>query len=234
VFYEQVWFLSLCLLLLTGLVVWLLRGPGEEDLYRGAAAALQQSDPVVLDDARRKFVLPYLQRYPEGQHVPQMRQWLDEIDVGQLLLQAERRLRGNRDGRNAVETAGLAALRAERQDGVNPLEVLEQYQVVLELTEAAGGQSGDAEAEQRRLWRLQAERRQAELRAQLLQREDLGVVVSERFVAAEKLRQAGSEAAVRLIYQRFAVMFSAESRLEALRDCARERAEGRVAELPPF
>ncbi len=237
-FYEQVWFLSLCLLLLTGLVVWLLRGPGEEDLYRGAQAALQQSDPVVLDDARRKFVLPYLQRFPEGQHVPQMRLWLDEIDMGQLLLQAERRLRGNREGRNAVESAGLAALRAERKGGVNPLEVLEQYQEVLELTGVAGGQSGgpsgDAEAEQQRLWRLVAERRQAELKPQLLQREDLSVVVAERFAAAEKLRQAGSEAAVRQIYQRFVVLFSGESRLGAVRACAAERAEGRVAELPSF
>lgn len=246
-FYEQVWFLSLCLLLLTGLVLWLLRGPGEEDLYRGAMAALQQSDPVVLDDARRKFVLPYLQQHPEGQHAARMRQWLDEIDVSQLLLQAERRLRGNREGRNAVETAGLAALRVERQDGVNPLEVLERYQVVLELTGSAAETSGGAgetsggageksgsDAEQQRLWRLQAERRQAELKAELLQREDFRVVVSERFAAAEKLRQAGSEAAVRVIYERFVLIFASESRLGALRDCAQERAEGRVAELPSF
>jgi hypothetical protein len=62
----------------------------------------------------------------------------------------------------------------------------------------------------------------------------LSVVVAERFAAAEKLRQAGSEAAVRQIYQRFVVLFSGESRLGAVRACAAERAEGRVAELPSF
>jgi len=235
-FYEQVWFLSLCLLLLTGLVVWLLRGPGEQDLYRSAAAAMQQTDPVTLDDARRKFVLPYLQQYPDGQHAQQMRQWLDEIDTGQLLLQAERRLRGNRDGRNSLEMAVLAALRAERQEPADELVVLEQFQAVLELTEPAGARvESDGQAtEQRRLWRLVAERRQAAVKTPFLQREDLLLLISVRFAAAEKLRQSGSETAARQIYQRFVVMFSDEPRLGAWRDCARERAEGRVAELPAF
>ena len=235
-FYEQLWFLSLCLLLLTGLVVWLLRGPGEQDLYRSAAAAMQQTDPVALDDARRKFVLPYLQQFPDGQHVQQMRQWLDDIDVAQLLLQAERRLRGNREGRNSLETAGLAALRAERQEPPDVLGVLEQFQGVLELTESAGAdlESDEQSTEQRRLWRLLAERRRVALKTELLQREDLLTLISDRFAVAEKLRQSGGDQAARQIYQRFLVMFSNEPRLDAWRACARERAEGRAAELPAF
>ena len=238
-FYEQLWFLALCLLLLIGLVVWLMRGPSEQQLYAGAAAAMEQADPVVLDDARRKYVLPYLQQFPAGQHVPQMQQWLEDIDVSQLLLRAERRLRGNRQGRNALESAGLVALQAERDKQLNPLEVLEQFQAVVEVAAAAEpdaveGVDEISSVDQRRLWRVLAERRRDQLKTDLLERDDLLSLIAKRFEQAEQLRAAGNETAGRQVYQRFVSLFMSEQRLEPWRDCAQQRAAGGVAEQPAF
>ena len=159
--------------------------------------------------------------------------------MSQLLLRAERRLRGNRQGRNALESAGLVALQAERDKQLNPLEVLEQFQAVVEVAAAAEpdaveGVDEISSVDQRRLWRVLAERRRDQLKTGLLNRDDLLSLIAKRFEQAEQLRAAGNETAGRQVYQRFVSLFMSEQRLEPWRECAQQRAAGGVAEQPAF
>ena len=88
-FFEQPWFLALCLLLLLGSIGMWLAWPAREDkLFARAKDIIEQSEGRSQERAR-----PYLERivadFPAGQHSEEAQQLLDELDMAS----AERRLR---------------------------------------------------------------------------------------------------------------------------------------------
>jgi serine/threonine-protein kinase len=65
-FYEQVWFLTLSLALLVGLVTWSVWPLSEEQLYARAKVLMESDDIDNWRTAREEFIDPLQTRFPEG------------------------------------------------------------------------------------------------------------------------------------------------------------------------
>jgi len=79
-FYERVWFLGLCLLLLGGLVAWSFAPYSEQqlmDLAKKSAASEFTGD---WKEAKQKYLDPLLQRFPNGKFAEQAELMKDELD----------------------------------------------------------------------------------------------------------------------------------------------------------
>ncbi|MEM9354280.1 MAG: serine/threonine-protein kinase [Planctomycetota bacterium] len=67
-FYEQAWFLALCLALVVGGGVWSLLPPGEEALYAKAKPLMDSDSPVDWRRAKDQYLAPLLERFPDTEH----------------------------------------------------------------------------------------------------------------------------------------------------------------------
>jgi hypothetical protein len=192
-FFERTPFLVAALLLLIATTAWLLQGPSEQTLYeRGrevVASVLRNPDrPDALsrlDDARRRWLEPARNRFPEGQYASETAVLLDQARSLTLELQAEVRLRTRRDGRNAFEKAAMEAFRAEQESAASPLIAIDRLQTFVEFTEGPGiptpaedsvrpaateSDSANSDVNQPALWNQAAQRRLAANRDAFLKR----------------------------------------------------------------
>lgn len=97
-----------------GVAAWLAMGPGEDGLCLQAKEAMTLSDAVSQHDAKNKFLLPYLEKYPDAQYPAEIKGWLDQMEVSVVEAKVDRKVRSNSDGRNTFESAGVTAVKAER------------------------------------------------------------------------------------------------------------------------
>jgi hypothetical protein len=89
-FWERPWFLAICLLVLIGGVGGSALWPAsEESLYRNARAAMETGDEHQWERARRRYIEPLLQKFPDGVHADEARGYIDQIDMAV----AEKRLK---------------------------------------------------------------------------------------------------------------------------------------------
>lgn len=109
-FYEQVWFLVACLVLLVAGVTWAVWPPGEEELYAQAAALMDTDDTVKWSTAREEFIEPLLERFPESKYAPRAHEWIDKIDMDRLRRQIETRQKLGKDPESEAEKQYLEAL----------------------------------------------------------------------------------------------------------------------------
>ncbi len=116
--YERAWFLALCLLLVIGGITWAMWPPSEAELYAEAAALMKSDDDADWFAAREDFLLPLIERFPDGKHVKEARSWLDKIELHQIEEQAENRVRRNQKPRNEAERLLMDAIQAEADDKI--------------------------------------------------------------------------------------------------------------------
>jgi serine/threonine-protein kinase len=116
--YERAWFLALCLLLVVGGVTWALWPPNEAELYTSAQELMKSDDDADWFTAREEYLLPLIQRFPDGKHVKEARSWLDKIELHQIEDQAENRVRRNQKPRNESERLLMDAIQAEADDKI--------------------------------------------------------------------------------------------------------------------
>ncbi|MCA9073596.1 MAG: serine/threonine protein kinase [Planctomycetaceae bacterium] len=112
-FYEKVWFLGLCLAAVVGLLVWGFWPMSEQERF----AELQQ--PMASLDASdwygaEPYVKDYLEDFPDGEHVEQVQQWKDRIDMERAETQAERRESMGRDPESQPERLYMEARMFEK------------------------------------------------------------------------------------------------------------------------
>ena len=111
-FYERAWFLGLCLLVLIGLVVWSLRPLSEDALLARAEKRMSIDYKPDLVEAKKDYLEPLLQRYPNGRHVEKAQQMLVDIDkkIARLDLMNQKRRKENKLNeaeKKMVEAEGL-------------------------------------------------------------------------------------------------------------------------------
>ncbi|WP_010584497.1 serine/threonine protein kinase [Schlesneria paludicola] len=79
-FYERIWFLALCLLLLLGVVAWQFMPPGEEQLMARADKLLLTEYTADWREAKTKYLQPLIERFPEGRYAEKAHQMMVDID----------------------------------------------------------------------------------------------------------------------------------------------------------
>jgi eukaryotic-like serine/threonine-protein kinase len=244
-FYEKTWFLVTCFFLLIAAAVLMVL-PREDSIYLKAKEAMATGDDssvVKFDDAKRLYLLPYLEKYPEGKHVQEVRGWLDDAEVAILERQAENMARGKRDGRNRHEKACIAALQAERDKDRNLLESIELFQQMLNSLNSQNSQPAAAEEKtdapetggiigDPKYWRMLAERHLKSQKEALLTHSERHRIIAERMTAAEKLLASDKPEEGQQILTLFRDIFRSERDLDPWLDYARFRQNGEPAEMP--
>ncbi len=245
-FYEKTWFLGTCLGILIALGTWLALGPNEDALYLRAKEAMAEdnNDSVVkFDDAKRLYLLPYLEKYPEGKHSDEVGKWLNEAEVEILEAQVQSKARGKRDGRNRYEKMCITAVQAERDKERNLLESIELFQAMINALndgaaqtstvaeESAAADSGEVAGDPK-YWRMLADRHLAAQKKALLTHPERNRIITERMTAAEKLLASEKPEEARQIHTLFRSVFRAETELDPWLDYGKRRLEGGPAEMP--
>ena len=245
-FYEKTWFLGTCLAVLIALGTWLALGPNEDTLYLRAKEAMADDSTesvVKFDDAKRLYLLPYLEKYPDGKHSDEVGRWLSEAEVEILEAQVQKKARGKRDGRNRYEKMCITAVQAERDQERNLLESIELFQAMINaLTdgatqtstvaeESAAASSGEVAGDPK-YWRMLADRHLAAQKKTLLTHTERNRIITERMTAAEKLNASEKPEEARQIFTLFRTIFRAETELDPWLDYAKLRIEGGPAEMP--
>lgn len=246
-FFEKTWFLVTCFLLLIATAIWLVL-PNEDSIYLKAKEAMATGDDssvVKFDDAKRLYLLPYLEKYPEGKHVQEVRGWLDDAEVAILERQAENMARGKRDGRNRHEKDCIAALQAERDKDRNLLESIELFQQMLNSLNKAKDQPTAASSEEKadsgeaggiigdpKYWRMLAERHLKSQKEALLTHSERNRIITERMTAVDRLLASDKPEEGQAILALFRDTFRSERDLDPWLDYARFRQNGEPAEMP--
>ena len=246
-FYQKTWFLVTCLGLLIAAGIWLALGPSEASLYLSAQEVMRSSETVTeLVDAKKFYLLPYLEQFPTGKHAAEVTTWLDEVEVAILEKQVDNKVKLKRDGRNSFETACLKAVTAERDKERNPLEAIELFQSIIAtlpdsatpVSEPAAGAEPSADASDTEVagdpkyWKLLAKNHLDSLKAALLAHPERESVFTERMsVAEQKLTSDKPDEGV-AIFQLFREVFRADKDVEAWFEYASRRTKGEPAKMP--
>ncbi len=205
-FYERWWFLSAVLALVIGVTVWMTLPPGETALYDLARAGWESGDQAFQRDAREKHMLPYLERFPDGKHAAEIRQWADQIQLDVLEAQAEKKARGNKEPRDSFEAAYITAWQVEQDRDRNPLEAIEMYHA---MTEHLKDQPDAG------YWVMLADRHLKNIRTALLESPDRDQRIRQRMRQAEMLQSEGKSAEARAIWYHFREAFYGFREVEA-------------------
>ncbi len=94
-FYEQVWFLSACLVLLIGVVTWAVWPPSEDQLYARAKELMQTDDIDNWRTAREDYIEQLQNRFPDGKYHVEVAEWIDKIETDLAERQTKNRMERN-------------------------------------------------------------------------------------------------------------------------------------------
>ena len=113
-FYERIWFLVLCLVVLVGAGIWALLPPGEEALFAKARPLMESDDPSDWHRAKQQYLDSFEARFPASPHAQQIEQFEQRF----AMHRAETRCRNNerlgRPARSEAESRFAEANRYER------------------------------------------------------------------------------------------------------------------------
>ncbi len=143
-FYERTWFLATCLAAVLALVAWMLRPASEEELFRQAERLMATDDPLKWQEARDRYLLELLERFPNGQYADRAQEYLDRLAA----YQAERRAMLNiRLGRAPQSEGERLFVRGYRYEQFGDrLSALEHYRSMVRLLTQPDGRAGSKNA----------------------------------------------------------------------------------------
>jgi len=128
-FYERASFLSACLVAVIGVVTWLMWPLNEEQLFVRGEALMKTDDPIQWTSARDRYLQPLIDKYPEGRHATQARDYLDFIAA-----EAEgRRVENTRNKEPRTEAERLYREAREFENFGDRITALEKYRSMVEL-----------------------------------------------------------------------------------------------------
>lgn len=211
-FYESVWFLSLCLLLLIAGGTWALWPLNEDQLFRRAERLMADGDEEAARRARADYLEPLLRRFPRGEHAHQARDILDRMDM-EL---AERRLRNKlKLGRElGGEAERLLAEAWQFQQFGDQFTALDKFESMIDLL---------PNEEENRPYRNIARREAAALQGQGNLAQKRREFIQQRLNDADQLVQEGKLPEAERIWRSMVSLYQNHPDLNTLVDVARQR-----------
>ncbi len=222
-FYEQVWFLSLCLALLVGGVTWAVWPLSEDQLYERAKGLMASEDTADWRTAREKYIDPLRERFPEGKYHSEADAWVDQIDMDSKETYIKNWAGKNKDRLTPEEIQYVEALQFEEFGDLALAE--NKYQMVWS--------SLNKNPEKRPLFLL-AERQLDQLVARRRAESEMS---SEEFVT-QQLEQAEAHyhnnqvPKARAIWTKLKDLYGDDPHYSTQTEIARARLDGRKLETP--
>ena len=229
--HERTSFLAACLVALISLSVYLMWPESAQSIHARTAPVMENGTwtekRALLDD-----ILSIAKKDPNGPYVADAQLWADEIRLGILERQMDKRARGFGTPSNDFERDYVAAHEAEQDIDANPLAAVERYERAVERLAAVTAPPGDMTLDELRIWKVLFGRRRDQARENVLKHPD----VREHFVArmehAEELELAGSTDEARRIWETTATLYRNVDGVADFQRYALRRRNGRQFQIP--
>lgn len=221
--WEQAWFLTACLLLLIAGVTWGLWPLSEEELYRRAAVMMETSDRVQWSDARRLYLEPLLEKYPEGEYADEAHAFIDKIDMDKAERQIETNEKRGREPKSEAERLYRDA--RDYETFGDRVTAVEKYRSMVALL--------DNSEEDRPIVNL-ARRQIAALESGGAADNDRATFVNNSLLRAEEFYKRGDVPSARKIWNSIVTLYEANLEFEPQVKYATARLDREDVELPEF
>lgn len=239
--HEQTWFLATCLVLLLGLTVWLVLPDSVETLHEKAALAMETGTSTDRREALEHYILPILERDPEGPYAADALIWADTIRLETLEKQMGNKAKGLGKTDTRLEKAYVAALKAEEDYDANPLAAIERYHAMVAELEAytperlaSEGPPDGLTEDEFRIWKVLFGKRLEESRKRLLQNPQVREHFHARMERAEQLADDGEGNAALAIWEATAAIYLNVDSVDEFHYYADQRRKARNAPIPPI
>lgn len=213
-FYERVWFLASCLIVLLGFGAWVLWPASEAELFAKAKPLMESDDPVDWKRAEQQYLEPLLKRFPDSVHASEIAAFHERV----AMHRAEQRIinldRFGRQPKSAAERAYAEGWHYE-QFG-DRLSAWQKYDAVVRLF----GESDDPD---QRVYAQLARRQIARFRNGEQTSADLAAFVQEQLEAAQRQQEAGQLFEARRILDGIVSLYEGNRELSPLVEQAREQ-----------
>ena len=213
--FERAWFLSLCLFCLIGFVAWAVWPANEAELFAQAQVLMDSDDPVQWEDAKKRYLLPMLERFPEGEHAAAAKEYLATIEMHRVERQIMRNIRNGREPSSEAERLFVEAWNFE-QFG-DRISAAENYGSMIELLK-------DREKDQPYV-RL-ARRQLQQIEASGAKTNDRVSLVNNSMLKAQELYDSGEVQNARKIWRSIKTLYADNSEFAPQVTHAEERLAG--------
>lgn len=221
--YEKAWFLTLLLLVLVAGVTWGMWPIGEQKMYSLAKELMAtENEQGQWGVARDKYLDPYLERFPEGQHVAWVNEQIDKIEIDITERRIKRSAKLNRDPKSEAEAIAVQAYKAERDS--DRIQALAQYRSLTVLF-------GDNE--EARYYVIIAKRKIREILDPSQNNKMLGLI-DENLLKAERLFRSGEEIKAESIWKAVVDAFGENQEFRQQVEYAQARQAGKKPEELPY
>ncbi|HEX6963197.1 MAG TPA: serine/threonine-protein kinase [Lacipirellula sp.] len=212
-FYERVWFLALCLLVVIGVGAWFMRPKSEEALFAAAAPLMASDKPVDWNRAKDQYLNELLERFPDTKYKPQIDEFEDRYAVHRARERIKNLERFGRSPKSDAERLYAEGWRLERFD--DPLSAWRKYE---EATQAA-----DKEDRDQRAYATLAREGINRIKSQAAAQLEVDQVVQAKLDEAAALASQGKELQARLVLDRIISLYGTNSKVRPLVQEARVR-----------
>lgn len=203
--YERAWFLAVCLALLVAGIAWAMWPLSEGEVFRRAEVLMASTDPADWNNARRDFLDPYQERFPDGPHAEQVQEFIDQIEMQQAESRLERNAARGREPTSEGERLYASARRYEKFG--DRVTALERYESMLHLL---------ADNEENRAFRNLARRQINQIENSGGEKDDRRELVDAALRDAEKLYTSGDTLGARQKWQSIVTLYADHRELAPL------------------
>ena len=151
-FYEQAWFLVLCLLLVASGITWLLWPLNEAQLL--ARAEKLMKDPQQQEFARTQYLEPLIKRFPQGKHAAKAQEYLDLIETDNAAAKVRNKAKTGRTP--SCEGQKLCSEAFTMEQFGDQQTALEKYKAIVELVKPEGEDAQYVKLAKRKIRELEA------------------------------------------------------------------------------
>ncbi len=211
-FYERVWFLASCLVLVLGVGVWTLLPPGEDDLFAKAKPLMESESALDWQRAEERYLRSFRERFPETKYA----EALEEFDDRFAMHRAEKRVVNNqRLGRPPKSESERQYGEARRYEQIGDrMTAWQKYEALVQLFLKS------PEAEDQAFVHL-AERQIRQIQANREEGENQSTFVQKQLDRAQGLADEGKLIEARKVLDSLLSLYSENQELRPLVERAR-------------
>lgn len=134
-FYEQAWFLALCLAAVLGAGVWALWPASEAELYAKAKPLMESSDPVDWKRAQEQFLKPLLERFPDTRYAAEIERFAEKYHMHRAEERVKNLVRFAREPKTEAERSFADAWDDQRAG--DRMSAWQKYESLIQLFESS-------------------------------------------------------------------------------------------------
>ncbi|MGE3314401.1 MAG: serine/threonine protein kinase [Planctomycetaceae bacterium] len=203
-FWEQIWFLAACLLLLLGGVGWAMWPLSDEEKFARAEQLMQ--NPDFWGEARTRY-LDDLVANPDGEYASQAQDYIDQIEMDRADRQA---MNTRRNPENRPEGERLYIRARKFEDMPDRISALRTYRSMVDLL----GSTEEGPSPENRPFLNLARKKIAEIEASSDQPKQTTEVVNDAIRRADEAATAGNPVRAEEIWSSIITLYQDNSELE--------------------